>query len=172
MLVVTFHAPHAQRPHTEIHAWWTAFTNGRVGSDLSSAVGTVAAEEQNSTGLMWHQVLLSHAFWLPSTMSQCWTGCTDSAWTWQTPDGKTKHRIDNIALPGTWKQLQNQAFDHPTCDISMGSIDHVATATRIMLPVIRDIQPLVRRRPVAFCRDSKKDRVACSVFRDQIALDH
>ena len=25
MLVVTFHAPHAQRPHTEIHAWWTRF---------------------------------------------------------------------------------------------------------------------------------------------------
>ena len=53
MLVFTFHAPHAQRPHTDIHAWWTRFdelvaawklqfsnivllgdTNGRVGSDL------------------------------------------------------------------------------------------------------------------------------------------
>ena len=38
-----------------------------------------------------------------------------------------------------------------------------------MLPVIRDTQPLVRRRPVAFCRDSIKDPVACSVFRDRIA---
>ena len=27
MLVVTFHAPHAQRPHTEIHAWWTGLMN-------------------------------------------------------------------------------------------------------------------------------------------------
>ena len=25
LLMVTFHAPHAQRPHTEIHAWWTRF---------------------------------------------------------------------------------------------------------------------------------------------------
>ena len=87
LLMVTFHAPHAQRPHTEIHAWWTRFdelvaawklqfsnivllgdTNGRVGSDLSSAVGPVAAEEQNNTGLLWHQVLISHG--LPCTMSQ------------------------------------------------------------------------------------------------------
>ena len=25
LLIVTSHAPHAQRPHTEIHAWWTRF---------------------------------------------------------------------------------------------------------------------------------------------------
>ena len=76
--MVTFNAPHAQRPHTEINAWWTRFgelvatwklpfsnitllgdTKGRVGSDLSIAVGPVAAEEQNNTSLVWHLVLFS-----------------------------------------------------------------------------------------------------------------
>ena len=75
--------------------------------------GPVAAEEQNSAGFLWHQVLLCHPFWLPCTMSQCWTGCTDSAWTWQPPDGKTRHRIDHIALPEAWKHLQIQACNHP-----------------------------------------------------------
>ena len=103
------------------------------------------------------------------TMSQCWTGCTDSAWTWQTPDGRTRHRIDYIALPEAWKHMQIQAFNHPACDISMGSIDHVVTATRILLPAVRDVQPIVRRRPVASSPDLPNDPVACSVFRDQIA---
>ena len=134
-----------------------------MGSDLSCAVGPVAAQEQYSTFLLWHQLLLSHAFWLPCTMSQCWTGCTDRAWTWQTPDGKTRRRIDYIVLLEAWKHLQIQAFTHLACDISLGSIDHVVTAA------VRDVQPIVRRRPVAFCPDLLNEPVACSVFRDQIA---
>ena len=126
----------------------------------------------NETGLLRHQVLLFHAFWLPCTISRCWTGCTDSAWTWQIPDGKTRHRIDYIALPDAWKHLQFHACNHPACDISMGSIDHVATSTRIMFPAVCDAQPNVRRRSVAFCRDLLNDPVACSVFRDQIAELH
>ena len=51
----------------------------------------------------------------------------------------------------------------------MGPIDHVVSATRILRPGVRDVQPTVRRRPVAFCRDLLNDPVACSVFRDQIA---
>ena len=110
----------------------------------------------------------SHAFWPPCT-SQCWTGCTDSAWTWQTPGGKTRHRIDYIALLDAWNHLQIHACNHPACDISMGSIDHVVTSTRIMLPAVCDAQANVRRRPVAVCRDLLDDPVACSVFRDLIA---
>ena len=126
-------------------------------------------QEQNFTGFLWPQLLLSHAFWLPCTMSHCCTGCTDSAWTWQTPDGRTRHRIDYIALPEAWKHLQIHACNHPACDVSMGSIDHVVTSTRIVFPAVYDVQPNVRRRPVAFCRDLLNDPVACSVFRDQIA---
>ena len=51
----------------------------------------------------------------------------------------------------------------------MGPIDHVVTVTRILLPAIRDVQPRVRRRPAAFCRDLINDPVACSAFRDQVA---
>ena len=77
--------------------------------------------------------------------------------------------LDLIALPEARKHLQIQACNHPDCDISMGSIDHVVTSTRTMLPAVRDVQPNVRRRPVSFCRDLLNDPVACSVFRDQIA---
>ena len=97
-------------------------------------------------------------------MSQ-WTGCGP---------GKPLMEKQNTALTTLrCLRLGNNCRSKPSIILrvtfSMGSIDHVATATRIMLPVIRDIQPLVRRRPIAFCRDSIKDPVACSVSRDQIA---
>ena len=79
------------------------------------------------------------------------------------------HRIDYTALPEAWKHLQIQACNHTACDISMGSFDQVVTATRILLPAVRVVQQIVRRRPVDFCRDLLNDPVACSVLRDQIA---
>ena len=60
--------------------------------------------------------------------------------------------------------LQIQACNHPACDTS-----NVVTATRVLHPAVCDVQPIVLRRPVAFCRDLLNDPVACSVFRDQIA---
>ena len=65
--------------------------------------------------------------------------------------------------------LQIQAFNHPACDISRGSMDHMVTATRILLPPVRDVQPLVRRRPVALCRDQLNDPSCALCLRDQIA---
>ena len=51
----------------------------------------------------------------------------------------------------------------------MGSIDHFVTSTPMMLPAVCDVQPNVRRRPVAFSRDLLNEPVACSVFRGQLA---
>ena len=85
------------------------------------------------------------------------------------PDGKTRHRIDYIALLEAWEHLQIQSCNHPPCDISMVRLITLSPPPGycILLFVI------VRRRPVASCRDPLNDPlndpVACSVFRDQIA---
>ena len=127
-----------------VAAWKLQFSNivllgdssGRGGSDLASAVGPAVAEEQNSTGLLWHHLLLANAFWLPCTMNHCWARCPSSAWTWQHPDGQTRLRIDYVALPEAWKHLQIQAFNHSSCDTSMGPFDRVVTVTGSCFPLL------------------------------------
>ena len=122
LLVVTFHAPHF------VSGLIPKYTHGGpVLTNLwqpgicSSLTLCFWAEQQNNRSSVAPDASLS-CFLATMHHEPVLDRCTDSAWTWQTPGGKTRHRIDYIALPDAWKHLQIHACNHPVCDIIMGSL--------------------------------------------------
>eukprot|EP00969_Alexandrium_andersonii_P355164 15443781-Alexandrium_andersonii.AAC.1 len=81
--------------------------NARVGSFADHCIGPHAAEEENEQGAMFHEALLGARMVLPATFSHF--GPLETAHTWQSSEGE-KHRLDDIAVPETWKNKQMSVF--------------------------------------------------------------
>ena len=114
-LLVTGRAPHAGRPTHEllqlrervtkaicpfVHDYLVFFlgdTNGHLGEQTSTAVGGHGAVMENHPGRLFHDWLLEHDLWLPSTLAASQLG--DQNTTFLAPDGHHESRIDYIAVP-------------------------------------------------------------------------
>ena len=95
--------------------------NGRVGSNVSPAVGQLDAEEENPAGGALHDFLLSHNLCIPATFAGCHTG---ESWTWCSALGD-RHRIDYIAVPQSWLGFDLRSRTWPELEAMQKRLDHI-----------------------------------------------
>ena len=142
-LFVTGRAPHAGRPAHEVIQFWDQIskkvrqyvhvmpifflgdTNGHLGAHPTSAVGSRHPSTENAPGTAFHDWLLEHRLWLPSTFDRYHTGDRDA--THISPDGQSETRIDYVALPTAIEYNQITSWVDDTIDLGGIRIDHYAT---------------------------------------------
>ena len=171
-----------QRPHTEIHAWWIRFDELVAAWKLqfSSAFGRLewacrirplVCCRTRSRGTEHYRPSVASVVPLPCLLAsmQNELSAGQVAPTVLGPGNLPMEEQDIASITLRCLRHRNTCRSRPAIvllvTLSMGSIDPVVTATRILLPTVRDVQPIVRRRPVAFRRDLPNDAVACSVFQ-------
>ena len=72
-------------------------TNGHIGEHVTAAVGPHAGSRENSPGKEFHNWMLTHHLFAPSTMSSYHIG--ERSTTFCSADGEHRTRIDYIAVP-------------------------------------------------------------------------
>ena len=84
---------------------------------------------ENECGTAFHDCLIRHALWLPSTFAHAAAGsrCT----TWTSPDAETEKRIDYIAVPQFFRQHDVVAITLTEADTLHAPSDHLLVAVSI-----------------------------------------
>ena len=111
--IAVAHAPHSGEDLAVRDAWWRGLSdrlagqpdtvllvdaNGRIGSEVSAAVGPGGFRQvEDSGGALFHRTLLELGLCVPATFA----GADSSAFTWVS-NGGHPHRIDFVAVPVEW----------------------------------------------------------------------
>ena len=95
--------------------------NSRLGSSVSLAVGSHAAETETVAGALFHEFVLRHHLCLPSTFEGQHVG---DSWTWSSPRG-IKHRIDYVAIPQEWQNFVQQSYTWEDFEAMQKRYDHI-----------------------------------------------
>lgn len=143
-IVVTCRAPHSGRPRFEAVHFWDHLTqtlwkkggghpvffcgdaNAHLGEVLTDAVGDVQAVAENQAGQAFHEWLLTHQLFAPSTFPDHHQG---DSHTFCSPQGH-ETRIDYIAVP-------RQHYEHVVSrveqeiDLSIARCDHRAVLCQV-----------------------------------------
>eukprot|EP00438_Fugacium_kawagutii_P030957 Skav228891 [mRNA] locus=scaffold194:214370:219709:+ [translate_table: standard] len=101
--------------------------NARLGSTVSEAVSSHAAEEESFTGQFVHSFALDHQLWLPSTFSSCHEG---KSTTWVSTAG-TQHRIDYVLLPQKWRNFEVRSTIAEHIDLLTSQPDHSVVVAEV-----------------------------------------
>ena len=137
LVIVTAHAPTSDKD-TEAGQWWNQVTlklklcpkwpviglfdaNSRVGSKVSPSVGDHGGSHENVAGAMFHEWLLQHEMWLPSTFATSHHG---DHHTWYHATGASA-RLDYVVLSKCFKDLEVQSWVSKDIDLSLQRVDHV-----------------------------------------------
>ena len=152
-LFITGRAPHSGRANHENMQFWEYIskhlrsyastmpiffvgdTNGHLGAQVTSAVGSHFASIENSPGSFFHNWLLEHALWLPSTFSTTHIGETNM--TFRSPDGNYTTRIDYVAVPHHINYEEVKSWIDETIDFGGARIDHLAAMCRCRFEALR-----------------------------------
>ena len=139
-LLVAGRAPHSGRGEHEVALFWKQVstrvrqyerdfpilflgdTNGHLGQFSSEAVGSVAPATENLAGHYFHDWMLEHRLFAPSTLSQYHEGPEHH--TFVTPDGDHTARIDYIALPAGLIYTKIHTKVEHSIDVSTHRPDH------------------------------------------------
>ena len=131
------HGPHSGRPLQERAAWWEE-TNSMLREhcdeapmiwllDANAAPGEADGHIVHQHGFrtsgntaFLREALFERDLCLPAT-TQCHVG--DNA-TWTTPDGRSQHCIDHIAVPSTWLQRCTHSQVLSDFDLAQSNDDH------------------------------------------------
>ena len=111
--VVVAHAAHSGEDVVDPNPWWEDLSrrlagqpdvvllvdaNARLGSAVSAAVGSGGlCQQEDLSGTMFHRTLVELGLCVPATFGPL----DDTAFTW-VANGGACHRIDYVAVPGTW----------------------------------------------------------------------
>ena len=137
LVIVTAHAPTSDKD-IEAGQWWNQVTmklklcpkwpviglfdaNSRVGSKVSPSVGDHGGSQENVAGAMFHEWLLQHEMWLPSTFATSHHG---DHHTWYHATGASA-RLDYVVLSKCFKDLEVQSWVSKDIDLSLQRVDHV-----------------------------------------------
>ena len=141
-IFITGHAPHAGRPVFEGQQFWDQVsknvrqyshvmpifflgdTNAHLGAQTTQAVGSHHASMENSPGIVFHDWLLEHQLWVPSTFQAHQTGERHS--TFNSPDGQHETKIDYVAIPLNIEYTEVHSWIDDTIDLGGARTDHVA----------------------------------------------
>ena len=145
-IFITGRAPHAGRPAEESQKYWEHIskcirqfahvmpifylgdTNGHLGAHPSSAVGPHFASIENIPGATFHDWLLEHQLWLPSTFQAHQIGDDNS--TFLSPDGQHETRIDYVAIPSGIDYDNVTSWVDTDIDLGGARTDHIAAFCR------------------------------------------
>lgn len=145
-VVISCRAPHSGRPQSEIIAFWSHINgilqriahhlpiffcgdaNAHLGEIPSIAVGQLQATIENSAGKAFHEWMLRHDLFVPSTFEE-WHRDTVSA-THVSPNGH-EVRIDYIALPRTVNFQRIESWVSEEIDLSITRCDHRAVLCKV-----------------------------------------
>eukprot|EP00435_Cladocopium_sp_Y103_P018991 s2370_g4.t1 len=139
-IFITGRAPHSGRPEHESRAFWDTIsqhlrrfgsewrivfmgdTNGHLGDKPSTAIGDLAPAQENQAGRYFHDWLLEHRLFVPSTFSQYHAGPEHD--TYHSPDGMHATRIDYVALSSqtAWQQISTHVDED--IDVTIQRRDH------------------------------------------------
>ena len=138
-IFIVAHAPHSGEPLETIEDFWLtiakhlaptyctwpvyllADANSKVGSETSASIGDWQAETTSEKGRPFHDFLIQHQIWLPSTFEATQVGA-DAA-TWQHTSGHWS-RIDYVGLPSSIAFARCEAWINHDVDVSLCREDH------------------------------------------------
>ena len=106
-----------------------ADANSRIGSVISSAVGSHHADEENVKGACFHGWLLNHNLFVPQTFAACHEG---SSHTWTHPKGTTA-RIDFIAISNDVKTEDVSTWTSSQVDLALHRDDHECVCAAVQI---------------------------------------
>ena len=128
--------------------------NGRLGTQVSPAVGPVDAEDETAAGGAFHDFLLRHHLCVPATFGEYHTG---ASWTWCGALGG-KHRLDYIAIPQSWMGFDLCSSTWPELETLQKRYDHIPARLNCVfgrvLPDDSGREAIFRRRA---CRPNDLD---------------
>ena len=145
-IVISCRAPHSGRPRSEAVAFWSNINgilqrfanqlpvffcgdaNAHLGEVPSSAVGQLYATNENQAGQFFHEWMLCHELFAPSTF-EAWHQKTASA-THVSPNGH-EVRIDYVALPRMLHFKSIKSWVSEDIDLSITRYDHNAVLCQI-----------------------------------------
>ena len=128
--------------------------NGRLGTQVSPAVGPVDAEEETAAGGAFHDFLLRHHLCAPATFGECHSG---ASWTWCGALGG-RHRLDYVAIPQSWMCFDLCSSTWPELETLQKRYDHIPARLNCVfgrvLPGAPGLETTFRRRA---CRPNDLD---------------
>ena len=160
-IVITGRAPHSGRPPDEIHAFWNHLTrvlqrksarlpiifcgdaNAHLGEFVTKAVGPLHPNKENIAGKIFHNWLLHHNLFVPSTFPDHHVGQEHN--TFVAPDGDTETRIDYIALPHAIAYNCIEASVELNVDIGVQRQDHKVALCRFGFEAL-SVRPEAKRK--------------------------
>ncbi|CAE7209294.1 unnamed protein product [Symbiodinium sp. CCMP2456] len=98
--------------------------NASVGSEISDAIGGLAAEKEDEAGECVRNFARDFQLWLPSTFSDIHTGATH---TYQQKKSGKLCRPDYVLLPEAWAKGQILSWTDPEIHAAHVNQDHTAT---------------------------------------------
>ena len=146
--LVAAHAPHGDHDsHTQANFWqqlsrilrdkcqgWFVLfagdANAHLGSEQSQAVGDYGAVTENSAGFVFHQWMLDHALYAPSTFELCHYGSHDTFYSVRNQVG---HRLDYVAVPQDVPHDSVKTWVVDSIDLGISRLDHLALGCHIQL---------------------------------------
>ena len=139
--------------------------NGRLGSNLSSAVGPLAPDDEDLSGWLFHEILLHHDLVLPSTFPAIHSMSRHATWQGKAGD---LHRIDFLAIPLRWLPGSRSEVNDDI-DIVVKRRDHWPLLVQAQ-PRSRQGAPAFKHRPTMVSRDATKDPSAQAQFQDVLSF--
>ena len=162
-VIVTCRAPHSGRPRQEAQAHWNTITailhrkaagwpifycgdaNAHVGDCPTTAIGELAAVQENQAGEIFHHWLLTHDLKLPATFAESHPGTVHNSY--YTPDGKHGTRIDYIAIPQDIEYQNLHSWVAEDIDFCSQRPDHHAVLCQVSFAVSAPQPRQVRPTP-------------------------
>ncbi|CAE7798987.1 unnamed protein product [Symbiodinium sp. CCMP2456] len=145
-----------------------ADANARLGGLESAAVGAQGAETESPAGTAFHDFLLAHQLYLPSTFADIHRG---ASWTWQYAPGVT-HRLDYVAVSQQWRSVAQDTRVWYDIEALQKKCDHQPVVWTCAYARAPTAAPATFRR--AACRpndlDPGMDRGAFRALLDQKPL--
>ena len=145
-VIISCRAPHSGRPQSEIVAFWSHLNgilqrvaphlpvffcgdaNAHLGEIPSAAVGQLHATNENHAGKIFHEWMLRHDLFAPSTFER-WHRDSISA-THVSPNGH-EVRIDYVALPNALDFQKIKSWVCEDIDLSIMRFDHGAVLCQV-----------------------------------------
>lgn len=172
-VVISARAPTSDKDAGDLRAFWKSLTdlvmnkfsgwkvillcdaNAHVGSCVSTSISDHGQEAETGAGEIFHDWLLHHGLWLPSTWDTIHEGDT---YTYATTTGQHFHRLDFVGLSHNWPLdsiVTKVAYDF---DGSLARCDHLPLTCTFTSTV-----NLPTRRSSTKPKSVPFDRKACSI---------
>ena len=183
--IIAYHAPFAQSPDDELFQFWNALddevrrataaghgiilmgdANATIGSVTSESIGSHCAENQSPPGERLHEILIQHSLWAPATFEGF--ASNEDSFTWRSPDGCIRHRIDHICVPASWRGRNIDSHVDYEFDTMLTVFDHSPVFLRIEWHNSNFFQ-LPKRRAAVCDPGSTRCEIAHSMFSQIIA---